>query len=192
MDGETRILAVSGSISKRSYNSMLIDAAKKLAPGGVIIEKFSIEGLPVFSRDLEDNPPERVREFKAKITAAHAIIIATPEYDNTIPAVLKNALEWISRPYGNNAMDRKAVGILSASTELGGGVVAQYHLRHILAYLNAFVLNKPVVLVPFANEKFDQNGDLQDNETKVRIKALIENLLKLAKLVDYGVKAEII
>ena len=192
MEGEITILAISGSISKRSYNGMLIDAVKALAPSGVTVEKCTIEGIPAFNRDLENNLPEQVKEFKAKIMAAHAIIIATPEYDNTVPAVLKNALEWISRPYGNNSMDRKAVGILSASTELGGGVVAQYHLRHILSYLNAFVLNKHVVLVPYADTKFDQNGKLTDAETQTRIKAMLENLLQLAKLVNYGVKENII
>jgi chromate reductase, NAD(P)H dehydrogenase (quinone) len=192
MEGETRILAISGSISKRSYNSMLIDAVKEVAPSGVVIEKLDVGGIPIFNRDLEDNLPEKVKEFKAKIMSAHAILIATPEYDNSVPAVLKNALEWISRPYGNNSMDRKAVGILSASTELGGGMMAQYQLRHILTYLNAFVLNKPVVLVPSAHTKFDQNGKLTDNETRIKIKALLENLLQWAKLIDYGVNEKII
>ncbi len=192
-ENEMRILGISGSVRKGSYNSMLLEFAKSLLPSGTTMETYDIEGMPIFDQDSEKRPlPDKIRDFKEKIKSADAILICTPEYNYTIPAVLKNTLEWASRPYGTNAFDRKPVALMSASTELGGGTVAQYHLRQVLVYLNAFVLNKPVVLVPQAQDKFSSTGKLMDEEAKIRVQTLLENLVKWSKLIKYGVDSDLI
>src|SRR5271157_1327390 len=179
-----RLLGISGSVRRGSYNGMLLEFAKSLLPSGVTMELFDIAGIPIFDQDSEKGPlPEKVNELKSRIKAADAILICTPEYNYTIPAVLKNALEWASRPYGTNAFDRKPVALMSASTEIGGGTVAQYHLRQIMVYLNAFVLNKPTVLVPEAQDHFSSTGKLMDEEMKIRLQTLLENLVKWTRLI---------
>jgi chromate reductase len=122
------ILGFAGSLRKGSYNKALLRAAVELAPSDVRIEVFDLEGIPVFNQDLEEHPPKRVREFKAKIRAADALLIATPEYNYSVPGVLKNAIDWASRPYGDNAFEDKPVALMSASNGMLGGARAQYQL----------------------------------------------------------------
>jgi len=102
--------------------------------------------------------PEKVREFKAKIRAADAILIATPEYNYSVPGVLKNAIDWASRPPGDNAFDGKPAAIMSASEGMLGGARAQYQLRHVFVFLNMHPINKPEVIVTFATERIDGKG----------------------------------
>ena len=120
----------------------------------------------MFNSDLESSPPEPVKQFKQKIKAADAILIVTPEYNYSVPGVLKNAINWASRPYGDNAFDSKPVAIMSASTGMLGGARAQYHLRQSLIFLNMRPVNKPEVFVTFAPQKFDANGKLIDEKTR--------------------------
>jgi chromate reductase len=126
---------------------------------------------------LETQPPPRVKEFKAKIRAADAILIATPEYNYSIPGVLKNAIDWASRPYGNNAFEGKPVAIMSASIGMLGGTRAQYHLRQTFVFLNMYPINRPEVIVTFAPEKIDEKGIVTDENTRKFMKELLENLV---------------
>jgi chromate reductase len=121
--------------------------------------------------------PEKVKEFKAKIKAADAILIATPEYNYSISGVLKNAIDWASRPYGDNSFKGKPVGLMSASIGILGGARAQYHLRQSFVFLDMYPLNKPEVMVAFAPQKFDRNGKLTDESTRKIIRQLLENLV---------------
>jgi len=171
------ILGFAGSLRKGSYNKALLRAAVELKPKDAQIEIFDLEGIPPFSQDLETRMPERVKEFKAKIKAADAIIIATPEHNYSIPGVLKNAIDWASRPYGDNSFDGKPVAIMSASTGILGGARAQYHLRQTFVFLNMYPVNKPEVIVTFAEEKIDENGRVKDEATRKFIRELIENLV---------------
>jgi chromate reductase len=171
------ILGFAGSLRKDSYNKALLRAALEMVPAGAVLEIFELEGIPPFNQDLENRPPEKVKEFKAKIRAADAILIATPEYNYSIPGVLKNAIDNASRPYGDNAFDGKPAAIMGASIGMLGTARAQYHLRQSLVFLNMYPLNQPEVMVPLAHEKIDQNGRLTDQKTREKIKELLEALV---------------
>jgi len=177
MDEQIRILGFAGSLRRYSLNKALLRAAVQLAPKNVIIETFDLEGIPPFNQDLETQPPQRVKEFKAKIKEADAILIATPEYNYSIPGVLKNAIDWASRPYTDNAFEGKPVAMMGASTGMLGTARAQYHLRQSFVFLNMHPINRPEVFVPHAQEKFDENGNLKDEKTQQQIAKLIENLV---------------
>ena len=171
------ILGFSGSLRKGSYNKSLLRAALEMVPAEAELEIFDLEGIPPFNQDLENQPPEKVKEFKAKIRAADAILIATPEYNYSIPGLLKNAIDSASRPYGDNAFDGKPVAIMGASIGMLGTARAQYHLRQSLVFLNMYPLNQPEVMVPLAQEKIDQNGRVTDPKTREKIKELLEALV---------------
>ncbi len=176
-----KILGFAGSLRKGSFNKMALSAAMKLAPDDVKMEVFDLKDIPPFNQDLEQNPSERVKEFKKKIREADAILIATPEYNYSIPGVLKNAIDWVSRPYGDNALEGKPVAIMGASMGNIGTARAQYHLRQCFVFLDVHPINRPEVMIGFAQEKFDKNGNLTDENTKERIKELLQALAEWTK-----------
>jgi chromate reductase len=177
MDRGIFILAFGGSLRKGSHNRALLRAAQEMVPSDARLEVFDIAGIPAFNQDLETNPPPIVKEFKAKIRAADAILIATPEYNYSIPGFLKNAIDSASRPYGDNAFDGKPVGLMGASVGTLGTARAQYHLRQSCVFLNMHPLNKPEVMVPLAQEKIDKNGKVTDQKTREKIRELLESLV---------------
>ena len=177
MDKKIRILGFAGSLRKDSYNKSLLRAALELVPKDAELETFDLEGIPPFNQDLENQPPEKVKEFKAKIRAADAILIVTPEYNYSIPGVLKNAIDSASRPYGDNAFEHKPVAIMGASIGAMGTARAQYHLRQCFVFLTCFALNQPEVMIPFVNDKIDKNGKLTDQKTREKIRELLESLV---------------
>lgn len=172
-----KMIGFAGSLRKDSFNRALLRAALELAPEGVELEIFDLEGIPLFNQDLEHEPAEKVKEFKGRIKAADAILIATPEYNYSIPGVLKNAIDCASRPYGDNAFAHKPVAIMGASPGMMGTARAQYHLRQCFVFLSCFALNQPEVMVAHAQEKFDKDGKLTDQKTRELIKQLLENLV---------------
>jgi chromate reductase len=172
-----RILGFAGSLRKNSYNKALLRAAMELLPEDAELEIFDLEGIPPFNQDLEDQPVEKVKEFKAKIKAADAILIATPEYNYSIPGVLKNAIDCASRPYGDNAFAHKPVAIMGASVGMIGTARAQYHLRQCFVFLSCFALNQPEVMVSFAQEKIDKDGRVTDQQSRENIRQLLEGLV---------------
>jgi chromate reductase len=171
------ILGFAGSLRNGSYNRALLRVAADLVPKDVKLDIFDLEGIPLFNQDLENSMPEIVKKFKAKIRSADAILIATPEYNYSIPGVLKNAIDWASRPYGDNSFDSKPVAMMSASIGMLGGARAQYQLRQLFVFLNMYPLNKPEVFVAFANQKFDDKGKLIYEKTKEFIKQLLQALV---------------
>ena len=171
------ILGFAGSLRKSSYNKALLLAAVELMPRDAKLEIFDLEGIPPFNQDLETQMPEKVKEFKAKIKAANAILIATPEHNYSIPGVLKNAIDWASRPPGDNSFEGKPVAIMSASSGMLGGARAQYHLRQVLVSLNMHAINRPEVIVTFASQKIDENGRVTDETTRKFIRELLGNLV---------------
>lgn len=185
MNKGIRILGFAGSLRKNSYNKALLHLAVQLVPKNVALETFDLEGIPPFNQDLENQLPRQVKEFKAKIRAADAILIVTPEYNYSIPGVLKNAIDWASRPYSDNAFKEKPVAIMGASIGMLGTARAQYHLREVFVFLDMYPINSPEVFVSYAQEKFDGNGRLKDEKTKQQITRLLESLatwtLKLRK-----------
>jgi chromate reductase len=171
------ILGFSGSLRVGSYNKALLHAAMNLAGKDAKVEIFDLAGIPPFNQDLEGNMPEKVKEFKRRIRAADAILIATPEHNYSMPGVLKNAIDWASRPYGDNSFEGKPVAVMSASTGTLGGARAQYHLRQVFVFLDMHPLNKPEVIVPSAAEKINDRGIVTDETTREKIKELLAALI---------------
>jgi chromate reductase len=179
-----KILGIPGSLRKESFHAKLLRAAVKLAPEGVTVEIAGIGDLPLFNQDLEQNPPESVKELKKKIKKSDAVLFVTPEYNYSVPGVLKNAIDWASRPYSDSAWAGKPAGIMSGSVGLQGGAKAQYHLRQSFVFLNMYPLNKPEVMVPMIQDKFDAEGNLTDEETKKRVTEYLAALADWARKIN--------
>jgi len=178
--GKVKILGIAGSLRKKSFNKMLLKAALEAAPQDMELETFDLEGIPPFNQDLENNPHQKVKELKEKVKGADGILIVTPEYNYSVPGVLKNAIDAASRPYSTNPFEGKPVAIMGASIGMLGTARAQYHLRQTLIFLNAFPLNQPEIMVPFAESKFDEAGRLTDEATREKVR---EFLVELARWV---------
>jgi len=174
---KVKILGIVGSLRKGSFNKALMRLALEVVPENAQLEVFDLEGMPLFNGDFENQPPEIVKQFKGKIQAADAILIATPEYNYSIPGVLKNAIDCASRPYGDSAWEGKPVAVMGASVGMLGTARAQYHLRQSFVFLNMLPINRPEVMVAFADKKCDQNGNLTDETTKKLVRQLLENIV---------------
>ncbi len=177
MGRDLTILGIAGSLRKGSYNRAALRAAKELAPPEARIEIFELDGIPPFNQDEERRPPERVVKFKERIRAADAILIVTPEYNYSVPGVLKNAIDWASRPYGDSAWEGKPVAVMGASSGALGSARAQYHLRQSFVFLNMYALNQPEVMIANAASRFDEQGRLADEDTRERIRNLLTALV---------------
>jgi chromate reductase, NAD(P)H dehydrogenase (quinone) len=171
-----KILGIAGSLRKGSYNRAALRVAQTVAPSGVEVEIFEIDGIPGFSEDDEKNPPEKVTKFKERIRAADAILFVTPEYNYSVPGVLKNAIDWASRPYGDSAWSGKPVAVMGASAGMFGTARAQYHLRQSFVFLDMHPVNQPEVMIANAANRFDSDGNLTDDKTKELIRLLLANL----------------
>jgi chromate reductase, NAD(P)H dehydrogenase (quinone) len=180
MTNATKIIGVCGSLRKGSYNLAALKAAQELCPADAQIEIFDLAGIPVYNQDEESNPPARVTELKAKVRAANAVLIATPEYNFSIPGPLKNAIDWASRPYGDSCWNGKPVAIMGASPGNFGTARAQYHLRQCFVFLNMHALNAPEVMIAAAQQRFDASGKLTDETSRKLIRQLLERLVVYA------------
>ena len=170
-----RIAAFAGSLRRKSFNRALIEAARELAPRGVSIEPIEIAGLPFYNADVEaEGDPDSVAVFKASLKDADGVLIATPEYNDGIPGVLGNALDWASRLPGRAPLVGKPVAIMGASPSQIGTARAQLHLRQILGHVQARVLPPPELLVAQANLRFDAGLRLADESTRRILGSLLE------------------
>lgn len=176
MNGPINILGIAGSLRRQSYNRSALRTAQQLAPAGVTLNIFELDGIPAFNEDDENNPPAKVVELKSQIRAADALLFVTPEYNYSVPGVLKNAIDWASRPYGDNAWTGKPAAIMGASIGNNGTARAQYHLRQIFVFLNILAINQPEVMIGNAAEHFDAEGNLTDEETREYIGKLLQGL----------------
>jgi len=170
------VIGISGSLRKGSFNTAALRAAQGLAPEGMTIEVAQIGDLPLYNDDVRaagfPPPAERLR---AQLAAADAILLVTPEYNYSISGVLKNAIDWASRP-PSQPFEAKPVAIMGASPGLFGSARAQYHLRQMLIFLNAMPLNRPEVMIGQAQNKFDADGNLTDEPTREFIRKLLVSL----------------
>jgi chromate reductase, NAD(P)H dehydrogenase (quinone) len=171
------ILGIAGSLRKQSFNRSLLSAAQQLAPADATIEVFELDDIPSFNQDDEANPPAKVAELKQRVRAADAILFVTPEYNYSVPGVLKNAIDWASRPYGDSAWSGKPAAIMGASVGTIGTARAQYHLRQMFVFLNMYAVNQPEVMVANAHKHFDQEGKLTDETAQKLIRQLLEELV---------------
>jgi chromate reductase len=176
MKTNVHVLGISGSLRKASFNSGLLRAASQVLPEGMSLEIFDLSPIPFFNGDVDAvGVPEPVQHFKQCIAAADALLIATPEYNYSLPGVLKNAIDWASRPPKESPLNGKPLAILGAGGQ-SGTARAQLHLRQVAVFTNMLPLNKPEVIVQRAWEKFDAQGNLTDETVRQQVRALLEAL----------------
>jgi chromate reductase, NAD(P)H dehydrogenase (quinone) len=171
-----KVLGISGSLRKASYNTMALRAAQKLAPAGITVETFDLAPIPLYNDDVRSaGYPEPVARLRVAMAAADALLVVTPEYNFSVPGVLKNAIDWASRP-PDQPFNEKPMAIMGASPGATGTARAQYHLRQMMVFLNAFPINKPEVFIANCAQKFDAEGNLTDETTRGFVKQLLESL----------------
>ena len=161
-----KIAVIVGSLRRDSFNRQLADALAKLAPSDFLFTQMSIDKLPLYNQDEDAAPAEPVVRLKAQIAAAQGLLFVTPEYNRSIPGVLKNAIDHASRPYGRSAWAGKPAGVLGVSVGAIGTSMAQQHLRNILAYLDVPTLGQPEAFIHATNGLFDSAGELGESQKK--------------------------
>lgn len=178
---DIRLLGISGSLRKGSFNSAALKAAAGLVPTGASLEIFDISSIPLYNEDVKAQGfPEPVQKLREKIAEADGLVFATPEYNYSTSGVLKNAIDWASRP-PEQPFNDKAVALIGASAGALGTARAQYHLRQIGVFLNMRFINKPEVFIGAAGTKFDAAGNLTDETAKGLIKDLMAELVTWSK-----------
>jgi chromate reductase, NAD(P)H dehydrogenase (quinone) len=170
------VLGFAGSLRQKSFNRSALRAAVELAPEGMAIETFDLAPIPVYNEDVKERGfPPPVQELREKIRAADALLIVTPEYNYSIPGVLKNAIDWASRP-PDQPFDGKPIAIMGASPGRLGTARAQYHLRQCFVFLNAYIMNRPEVMIAGAPQMFDDELRLTDAGTRDMVGKLLQSL----------------
>lgn len=170
------IVAISGSLRKDSFNTTLLRSLSALAPAGMSIQIADISALPFFNQDDEASFPASAQALKDSIEAADGVIIATPEYNRSFPGVLKNAIDWASRPWGKNSFAGKPVLTMGVSVGKISTAVAQNHLKQVLTYLDMQVIGQPELYIGPASEVFDAEGNITDASTKELLAQALETL----------------
>ena len=175
-----RILGLAASLRRASFHRGIVRAAHEVAPEWMSCEGFDLARIPYFNQDVEDQGnPESVKELREKIRAYDAVLIATPEYDYAIPGVLTAALDWALRSrYDPTPFRHKPVGIVGASPGGGGTARGQMVLRQILLHPPAYVMLEPQMLIAFSHQRFDENGDLVDEETRDRLRVFLSSMVE--------------
>jgi chromate reductase len=175
------ILGLAGSLRRRSFNRGLLRAAVDLAPSGVRVEEFDLAAIPLYNGDFEgENLPPLVAELKARVAAADALLLASPEYNHSVSGVLKNAIDWASRPASGSPLQHKPIALMGAATGGFGTVRGQLHLRQVLASTRSYVMVEPAIYVSNAAQKFDADGNLTDDPAREAVRGLV------AALVDWS------
>jgi chromate reductase len=176
-----QIAVLIGSLRRDSYNRRLAHAVQKLAPSSVAFKELRISDLPLYNQDDDGNPAEQVKRLKAEISAAQGVIFVTPEYNRSLPGVLKNAIDHASRPYGQSAWAGKPAGILGASIGAIGSAVSQQHLRGVLAYLDMPTLGQPEVFLQTDDSFFSADGSIANERTKKFLQSWMDAYLSWVK-----------
>ena len=181
MTDTIRVLGISGSLRHASWNTIALKAAQKLAPAGMTIEIAEIRDMPFYDGDVEAaGMPASVAAFRAKIQAADALLIASPEYNASVSGVLKNAIDWASRP-PSQPLDGKPIAIFGTSPGATGTIRGQAHLRQILANVNGLVLVQPVVAIGNAQQRFDADANITDEATRAFVVTMLTKLIDWTK-----------
>jgi len=170
----SKIAVIVGSIRRDSINRKLAEALVKLAGPKLEFTHVQIDDLPLFSQDLEPNPPAAVTRIKGQIEAADGVLIVTPEYNRSIPGVLKNAIDWASRPYGKNSFSGKPTAGIGTSGGAIGTAVAQQHLRSILAYLNVTLMGQPEGYIQFKQGLVDAQHNVTDESVRKFLQSYVD------------------
>jgi chromate reductase len=187
---ELKVLGFAGSLRRASYNRGLIRAAAESAPAGIVMESFDLGDLPLYNQDIEEaGEPDVVVAFKRAIGQADALLVATPEYNHGVPGVLKNAIDWASRPRMTSPLRDKAVAVLGASPGQGSTARAQAQLRDAFVFTGACVMPQPELLVGGAAGLFDADGNLTDPVIRARLVELVDALRAWTLRIDTGRQA---
>ena len=161
------IVVIVGSLRKESFNRKMANALRELAPASLKLEIVEIGQLPLYNQDLDpDNPPAAWKEFRARVKKADGVLFVTPEYNRSVPAPLKNAIDVGSRPYGQSVWDKKPAAVVSVSPGLIGGFGANHHLRQSLVFLNMPTMQQPEAYVGGADKLFDASGKITNDGTR--------------------------
>ena len=172
-----RVIGIAGSLRTASFNRALLSAARELAPPELIIEVGELKDLPLFNEDLESNGvPAAVGALRSAVRRADGLLLVTPEYNHGVPGVLKNAVDWLSQPLRQSALEGKPTALMGASTGLAGTARSQSQLRQAFVLTNSPVMQQPEVLVARAHEKFDAMGRLTDQPTRQFVSAFLTRL----------------
>lgn len=176
---DIRVAGIPGSLREASLNKGLLRAAMELAPAGMEISIYTRLGdIPPYNDDVfQKGDPEPVADLKEFIATADAILIATPEYNYGVPGVLKNAIDWASRPAGKSVLNRKPAAIMGCSPGLGGTIRAQHALRQTFVFTDTHVMSQPEIKIPSAAPLFDASGRLADENTRQYVKRFLEAFL---------------
>ena len=171
-----RILAISGSLRRDSHNTALLRASADLLPLGAELTRYAeLEQIPPFNEDQVEDPPAPVARLREAVAAADGVLIATPEYNSSIPGVLKNALDWLSRPWIESPLRNKPAAVIGASTGMFGAVWAQAETRKVLSAIGARVLDLELP-VPTAHEQFSATGQLADEDLQHELSTVLRSL----------------
>jgi chromate reductase, NAD(P)H dehydrogenase (quinone) len=174
---DVKILGIPGSLRQASFNRFALRAAQSLLPPGASLDLFELEGIPPYNQDHDKQPPARVVELKTRVRAADAVLFSTPEYNYSMPGVLKNAIDWASRPFPENVLRHKPTAVIGASTGLFGAVWAQAEVRKTMKASGAYVLESELP-VGMADSAFADDGALVDPELTQRLKELLADLVR--------------
>jgi chromate reductase len=187
-DGIYEVAAIVGSLRKLSFNRGLLRAAIEEQPDGMRITEVPIAEVPLFNDDIENQgDPPAVQNLKSQILASDAVLLITPEYNQSISGVMKNAIDWASRPYGKGmVLSGKPVAILGASSGKFGTARAQLDLRKMLPYLGMYLLPKPEIYIGPGRESFDEQSNLSDEQVRKRLREMLEKLLEWTKTIRAG------
>ena len=166
-----------GSLAKESINRKLAKALIKLAPAELAFKEISIAELPLYSYDYDDDYPTVARQFKNALNAVDAVMFVTPEYNRSIPGALKNAIDWASRPFGENAFTRKPSAVIGTSVGKIGTAVAQQHLRSVLSFCNSPQMNAPEAYIQFTPDLIDTDGNVSEPSTEKFLRNYMKELL---------------
>ncbi|MBN1321712.1 MAG: NAD(P)H-dependent oxidoreductase [Thermoleophilia bacterium] len=183
-DKTVHILGIPGSLRAGSYNLGLLRAAAELIPVEASLEIVSLAGIPPYNADVQSQgDPEPVVELKRRVEGAGALLIATPEYNYSIPGVLKNAIDWVSRPPKTTPLRKKPVGIMGASGGESGTMRGQLAIRQVFVFLDSYVMGQPELRVTNAGQRFDAEGRLIDEELRERLRVYLTALIEWTRLV---------
>lgn len=172
--GAIKVAVLIGSLRKESFNGRLALAVGRLSPAELSFEHIRIDNLPLYNQDSDSDYPPVCRQLKQQIEAADSLLFVTPEYNRSIPGVLKNAVDIAARPYGTNSFAGKPGAIIGASVGATGTALAQQHLRNVLAYLDVIVLTQPEVFIKFTDGLIDADGNIAADSTRKFLQGFVD------------------
>jgi len=179
---ELKVGVLVGSLRKESYNRRLARAVEKLAPSALRFEHVRIDDLPLYTQDFDNDYPPVARRLKDDIAACDALLFVTPEYNRSVPGVLKNAIDIASRPYGTNSFGGKPGAVIGASVGAPGSAMAQQHLRNILAYLDVPLLGQPEVFIHFKGDLIGADGTINSEDTRKFLQGFVDRYVGWVKV----------